>query len=49
MQANNYVFTEVLPENGKEWVPEDVLDKLDDLKKRKQGLEETLENLKQRK
>ena len=49
MQANNYVFTEVLPENGKEWVPEDVLDKLEDLKKRKQGLEETLENLKQRK
>ena len=49
MQANNYVFTEILPENGKEWVPEDVHDKLDDLKKRKQGLEETLENLKQRK
>ena len=49
MQANNYVFTEVLPENGKEWVPEDIIDKLDDLKKRKQGLEETLENLKQRK
>ena len=49
MQASNYVFTEVLPENGKEWVPEDVLDKLNDLKKRKQGLEETLENLKQRK
>ena len=49
MQANNYVFTEVLPENGKEWVPEDVLDKLQDLKNRKQSLEETLENLKQRK
>ena len=49
MQENHYEFMELLPENGKEWVPEDVIDKLDELKGHKQNLQETLESLKNKK
>ncbi len=48
MEDKNYEYTEILPENEKEWIPSELLDKIGSLQNEKQVLQSNLQNLKKK-